>query len=294
MIGDVMQRSFATRVVGKSKSFLFQFSLNKSWNKKLSDEIKKIRDYNRQVTTFVFVTSQTVTGAARDKFELLANEYGWNLQIYDRTWLRLQLEERHPDMAKKYLAIPDILLSYRQQDTIFPFSSCENSDTASWHLYKNKNYEEAALGFKKWLIQYPKDILAWQGLASCQYHVYQYKEALFSINEALRIDHSNRVSKSIKASILTEDGIACSNRANLLTAKELFKDISMESDHWFDYYNYGNVLSALDEPEEALTQYLKAISWIVINLNCGKTWGVYTIRLVNTMRNLDAWTRCWS
>lgn len=80
-----------------------------------------------------------------------------------------------------------------------------------------------------------------------------------SINEALRIDPSNRSSKSIKASILTEDGISSSNRANLLAAKELFKEILRESDHWFDYYNYGNVLSALDEPEEALTQYLKAV-----------------------------------
>lgn len=158
---------------GEKQVILFQFSLNKSWNKKLSDEIKKIRDNKRQVTSFVFVTSQTVTGAAQDKFELLANEYGWDLQIYDRTWLRLQLEERHLDLAKKYLAIPDALLSNRPQDTILSFSSCENSDTSSWLLYKNKKYEEAALGFKKWLTQYPKDILAWQGLASCYYRVYQ-------------------------------------------------------------------------------------------------------------------------
>lgn|GEM_PF-3820110 len=61
---------------------------------------EEVRENKRQLTTFIFVTSQTVTGAAQDKFERMAQEYGWNLQIYDKVWMRLQLEEVYPDLTK--------------------------------------------------------------------------------------------------------------------------------------------------------------------------------------------------
>ena len=34
------------------------------------------------------------------------DNYGWELIIYEREWLRLQLEEAHRDLAEKYLGIP--------------------------------------------------------------------------------------------------------------------------------------------------------------------------------------------
>ena len=45
----------------------------------------------------------------------------------------------------------------------------------------------------------------------------------------------------------------------LLIAKEIFRDLTKISRIWIDYYNYGNVLSALGDYKEAEKAYKNAI-----------------------------------
>lgn len=74
----------------------FQFSLDKKWEKKLSGDAKKIAENCSNVVEMVFVTSQKVTGAKKDKFKAeFKSKRGWELTIYDREWLRHRLTEFH-------------------------------------------------------------------------------------------------------------------------------------------------------------------------------------------------------
>lgn len=66
-------------------------------------EIQKVKDNQRELTRFVFVTSQTVSGATRDKYSRMLEAIGWEFQMYDREWLRLQLEEVHTDLAPEHM-----------------------------------------------------------------------------------------------------------------------------------------------------------------------------------------------
>jgi len=84
----------------------FQFSLEDRWDRKLRRDADKVVTYGHDIRMFVFVTSQTVTGNKRDSLaEEFAETYGWKLVIYEREWLRHRLENRHQDLAKKYLGV---------------------------------------------------------------------------------------------------------------------------------------------------------------------------------------------
>jgi hypothetical protein len=79
----------------------FQYSLEKKWESKLKREIQKVQTYDQQIGTFVFVTTQNVSGDKRDKLEYqFSQEYDCELLIFDREWLRLQLEEANRDLAQ--------------------------------------------------------------------------------------------------------------------------------------------------------------------------------------------------
>src|SRR5258706_2741971 len=84
----------------------FQFSREERWERKLQKEARKIAKYGHSISALVFVTSRIVTGEKRDKLKkAFKKKFGWGLAIYEREWLRYQLEERHPDLAERHLGV---------------------------------------------------------------------------------------------------------------------------------------------------------------------------------------------
>lgn len=238
----------------------FQYSLEKDWRGKLEKELKKVYKNGHIINFYVFITCQRVTGHSRDKLaEFVAQTYGWQLVVYDREWLRHRLEEAHPDLATKYLGIFETNeLRYHKSGVYSPVP-IKNQKEKAWQLYLQKNYERAAVEFKEFLDKDRRNVQTWQALAWCQYALFRYSEALVSINRALALEQDNDYSLGLKGSILTEDGIERGVRANLLLARNIFKQFADKSNHWIDHYNYGNVLDALHDYAGAKREFLKAI-----------------------------------
>jgi len=85
---------------------VFQFSMQRDWERKLRQDVQKVRKTSPEVTGFVFVSTQEITAARQDKLRKeLQDEFGWSFTVYAREWLRHRLCELHQDLAKKYLGI---------------------------------------------------------------------------------------------------------------------------------------------------------------------------------------------
>jgi tetratricopeptide (TPR) repeat protein len=238
----------------------FQYSLEKNWRSKLKKELKKVYKNDHIINFYVFITCQRVTGHSRNEFaKFVEQTYGWQLIVYDREWLRHRLEEEHPDLATKYLGISETNKLRDYKSELRPLVPLRNQKEKAWQLYLQKDYERAAVEFKEFLDKDRRNVQVWQALAWCQYTLFRYGEALVSINRALALEQDNDYSLGLKASILTEDGIERGVRANLLLARNIFKQIADKSNHWIDYYNYGNVLDALHDYTGAKQEFLKAI-----------------------------------
>lgn len=239
----------------------FQYTLEKSWESKIEKELKKVHDNKHKIEFYVFLTTQSVTGNKRDKLrEQVSKVYGWQLIIYEREWFRHRLEEAHPDLASKYLGISVSSVIVDRQSEPTPPSPEINNNEKAWELYIQGRHEAAIVEFKELLQRDKKNVRGWQALAWCQYSLYRYHEAIISINHALALNEADRDSLSVKACILTEDGIQSGNKANLLIARDIFKKVVSNGSHWNDHFNYGNVLQELGDYEGAKAEFLIAIN----------------------------------
>lgn len=246
----------------------FQYTLEKKWDTKLRRELAKVRKNNHDIDFYVFVTSQKITGNQRDKLERwVRQEYQWQLIIYDREWFRHRLEEAYPDLATTHLGISERNFDnsrFREKPPV----PDEDIHRKAWQLYIQQNYEAAAVEFKLLINADKGNAMLWSALAWCQFSFYRYNEALVSINRALSID-DNANNQSLKASILTEDGIKKGKKANLLLARDIFAKVVSKQGHWVDHYNYGNVLQELRDYEKAKKEFHLAIE---LNKNQPEIW----------------------
>ena len=238
----------------------FQFSLQKTWKKKLFAELRKVAEKGHEISSFVFLTNQTVSGRDIDRLkDKIAKEYGWELKILSREWLRLQLEEAHPDLAQRHLGVqlPQPRHSFVR---IFRFHKPEGGDpNKAWEHFENGDFERAAIELKAYLRKNPGSAKAWKALAWSQYQVFRYEEALASINKALEINPIDNQAVVIRGCVLAEYGIRRNSRASIMEANKIFKIMLGKIDNWTSYYNYANTLGALGKHKEAITQYLRAI-----------------------------------
>lgn len=238
----------------------FQFSLEGDWRGKLRRDARKLADGDHEFSTLVFVTSQKARGVDRDALSKeVLRKYGWDLLVYSREWLRHQLEEAYPDLAKKYLGVEVPEWSAHLAAQIrFQNPSDENE---AWAAFNAKSYRRAIAEFKAILDQQPEHAQARQALAWCQYCTHQYDEALASINRSLELEEDPQ-GLSIRACILAEKGITEGNKAALIEARLVFESL-VESDKrpgWWTPYNLANVLTALGEHEEAIKWYRQALA----------------------------------
>jgi tetratricopeptide (TPR) repeat protein len=241
----------------------FQFSKEKDWRSKLRRVARRLADRGgSEFSILVFVTNQKARGIDVDSFrtELLQN-HGWKLIVYSREWLRLQLEEAHPDLAKKYLGI-EVPAWPTHLSAIIQFKKpTEAPLSGAWVAFEAKAYERAAVELKDFLNVHPESVLAWQALAWSQYCVYHYDEALASINRALKLEDDRLQGLLIRACILAEKGIKEKNIAAVHEAASLFRWQleSAQDPTWQLFYNLGNVSSALGDHQNAISDYKQAL-----------------------------------
>jgi tetratricopeptide (TPR) repeat protein len=237
----------------------FQYSLEKKWESKLKREIQKVQTYDQQIGTFVFVTTQNVSGDKRDKLEYqFSQEYDCELLIFDREWLRLQLEEANRDLAQKYLGLPGDWTFIDPREATKPLVPSKEQLEEAWELFVTGDYEQALPNLKK-LLGKGFDTDVWRYIAWCYYILVNYKEALRAIENSLALKSDSKESLSIKGCILAESGISEKSRTKLALSKEIFERLANQDDSWVIYYNLGNVLSGLEEYPEAKKSYLRAI-----------------------------------
>ena len=239
----------------------FQFSLERGWKSKLRRDARKLYKGGHKFTTFVFVTTQTARGvdidALRKEFR---QKYEWELVVYAREWLRLQLEEAHPDLAKKYLDVDLSNASVHLSALLSLKKPPDERLSTAWNAFDAGSYARAEVEFKDYLDEQPESAQTWQILAWCQYQTHHYDEALASINLAIRLEEDAQA-LSIRACILTEKGIRDRDRVPVLEARGLFESLLASTDNpaWTLCYNLGNVLSALGEHKEAISRYEQAL-----------------------------------
>ncbi len=233
----------------------FQFSLQKDWKKKLQGELRKVRTEGHQINTFVFVTNQDVSGRDRDRIrQEVASEYGWDLIIFSREWLRLQLEEASPDLAQRHLGLQ--LPEPRHRFEIpFDFDEPQTGDPRkAWRFFGKGDYERAAIELREYLKHNANIVVAWEALAWSQYELFRYDEALASINCALEVAPNSRQAQSVRGCILAERGIQQGDRESVKEAGKIFARLIPDS-RGIIHYNYGNALSALGRYDDAVVQY---------------------------------------
>jgi len=248
-----------TSYTGRSRSsslVFFQFSLEASWQRKLRAEAEKICKCGHLISELIFVTSRGVTGETRDKLKQeFKGQYGWELTIYEREWLRYQLEEHHPDLAKKYLGVSVPQTAYHVEMIL---SSSGLLEDEAQELFKKVSPTE----LKARLLKKIKDGLAdwktWRTLADVEYRSRDYDASLKAINEALALsgDGVDRLNLGLfKGAILAEHGIKKNSRPLLVQAKEIFTPAVQKLGRSIDHYNLANVLGPLSDLDGAERHY---------------------------------------
>lgn len=272
--------------------YYFQYSLEKNWELKIKKEFKKISNSNKSISKYLFITSQKVTGNKKDNWELsFKQKLGIELIIFDREWLRHRLEENHPDLAEKYLNVP------QNESPSFNTISVKinsNSSSVAWVLYHDENYEEAVVEFKKLLKNDPENCTILISISHCLYRLYRYDEALDFINRSIVVDRATEYNISLKACILAESGIQTHSKAKLLAAREIFESITSDNGSSMNYYNYGNTLSALGEFELAEIQYKLAIKTDSQNAEIWKNLGSVYSHLKNHLKEIECYDKALS
>jgi tetratricopeptide (TPR) repeat protein len=257
----------------------FQFSLADRWEGKLQEELNKIRDYGHEIDAFLFVTTAAVTGHKRDVLrDRVRQEYGWELDIKEREWLRLQLEVAHPDIAEKHLGIAPVgKPGGFSADAKPPVTA----NTVARTLYDAGEYEGATLPFKRYLQTNSCDASAWRALAWCQYVQQHYADALASINRAAKLQPHDLYTQRVSGCILVEKGIQDQERASIVRGKTIFADVARTSETWTDHYNLGNALTALGEHAAARDAYITAVGIVATQPMIWKNLGAAHMRLDN-------------
>lgn len=149
------------------------------------------------------------------------------------------------------------------------YDEISNSQVLAWKYYFSKDFEKAVFYFKNLLKETPNDIATLEGLAQCQYNIFNYKEAIISINKAIEL--AGNINQYLtKACILAEDGMQNGIKGKIIEAKNLFKDFLDQNNKQFIYhYNYANTLSRLGYNQEAIEHFNICLK---LNPNFEQAW----------------------
>ena len=83
-----------------------QYSTQKTFEVKIKDTLQKLKDNGEQCDELHYVTNRDVPySTARDLISFANAQYGAKLEIYDREWMRVRLDNNSSDLRKKYLGV---------------------------------------------------------------------------------------------------------------------------------------------------------------------------------------------
>lgn len=123
------------------KIVFFQFSLESNWEKKLKRELVKLGEKHHVFHEYIFVTSQRVTGNKNDYYkEHILQKYGWDFKLFEREWLRIVLEEKYPQITKKYLEIEIDKEKRKQRNHILDFGVGDNNKDILSEIFMVENH----------------------------------------------------------------------------------------------------------------------------------------------------------
>ena len=85
---------------------IFQYSTQKDFDAKIRDTLRKLRDNGERCDELHYVSNREVPYSTAKKLIDFTNcEYDIKLEIYDREWMRLRLDNYSSDLRKKYLGV---------------------------------------------------------------------------------------------------------------------------------------------------------------------------------------------
>lgn len=85
---------------------IFQYSIQKTFEAKIKDTLKKLEENGEKCDELHYVTNRDVPySRARDLIKFADTEYAAKLEIYDREWMRVRLDNDSADLRKKYLGL---------------------------------------------------------------------------------------------------------------------------------------------------------------------------------------------
>lgn len=255
---------------GKSQpaaEVVFQFSLEKNWERKLRSDIEKIARFETKPQAIVFVTSQVITGEKQEKLRAeFRVSQGWDLTIRSREWLRLKLEEFHPDLAKKYLGVdlPATVSSVASQLDRFVLEG-----PSAKELFREMSADQVRATVIESTRREPVVSDHWQRLAKIEIYLENFQAGLEAINHAVALQPKNFNIQQVHAVILAELGIQRRSKPYLLQAHEFFARAAVKPGRYNDHFNLANVLAELDDKSGAERHYLKAVE---LNPRHAQTW----------------------
>ncbi len=106
-IGAVDRGKDALLVRAKNKR-VYHYSLRKDYENKLREDLESVHKnkHLKRGQAFVFVTNQHVPALTADRLKkFVKDKHGWELDLWARERLRVELENEATDVAEKYLGI---------------------------------------------------------------------------------------------------------------------------------------------------------------------------------------------
>ena len=83
-----------------------QYSTQKTFDSKIKGTLQKLKENGEQCDELHYVTNREVPySTARDLISFADAKYGTKLEIYDREWMRVRLDNDSSDLRKKYLGL---------------------------------------------------------------------------------------------------------------------------------------------------------------------------------------------
>lgn len=250
---------------------VFQFSLQEDWERKLREDADKIAAHCSEVEAMVFVTSRAVTGAKQDKLAAeFKTDLGWVLTIHSREWLRMRLEEFHPDLARKYLGVdlPDTVCSIASQIEGFALDG-----PSARELFRDKSPDQVRASIIESTRKEPGVAAHWKRLAKMECYLDNFRAALDAVNRGFELEPTDINLRLLKGAILAELGIETESTPLLIQAKEIFTYAAAEVRRPVDHFNLANVLTPLGELDEAEAHYLRSLELRPDYAQCWKNLG---------------------
>lgn len=259
----------------RDRIIYFQYSLQKEWKSKLKNELKKLtQTQKKKISKYIFVSSQNITGYTKDELEkeFLDNSSDFKLEILTYSWLESKILE-NLDILSDFFDWSDALYPQENKSTEYIPEFELNAFDRILEMYNDGYYEEVVatseniLKGKKKLSDVDRfNILKIKGWS--EYLLYRYKFALRSILEALEIKTEPNI-EGMHACILVEHGINARSKLSIQRGLRIFQKLTTDNPSWENYYNLGNAQSELNNYDDAILSFKKALSY---NAKSAETW----------------------